>query len=174
MRLVRPIFMFVLLMSFCVSLVGSTSYKTNKNKQIEFKKLTQADNNEYFDGKNYVSDMLNIHIRSLEIIPSYMNENTSLLVIKFKFINHSIEKLNQNISWLECFEVEQAGRTLEIVNVSNRYQSLSKRSFKIDTFDRSKGIIAYKLKNTKKDVMLKAYKIDTSKIIGIKKIKIAK
>lgn len=175
MNLVRPIF-FILLLGCCLNLIGTSSYKTSKNKQIEIRKLTQTDRNEYFNGESYVSDVLNIHIRSFEIIPPNieMNETDSILLIKFKFVNHSIEKLNEIVSWLECFEIKQAGHALEIANVSDSYRPRSKRSFKTETFDRSRGIIAYKLRSAKKDVMLKAYKIGTSKVIGTKKIKIIK
>jgi len=94
-----------------------------------------------------------------------------LLLIKFKIKNLRMESQNEMISWLECFQVEQGGKALDIADVSTSIKTSSKRLFNSETYDRNKGIIAYKLRNRKENVVLKAYKTNISKEVSVRTIR---
>lgn len=176
MQLVRPIILLILLGVFCISLTQSESHKNKAETLIKMKRLYQSDRNEFFDGKHYSSDTFSLYIKSFNVIPPNPIENktTPLLLIKFKFENHGMNNKNEMISWFECFQVEQGGRALDVADISTSVKTYSKRLFNSGTYDRNKGMVVYKLRNRKESVILKAYKMNTSKEISARTIRMIK
>lgn len=173
MPLVRPIIFLVLLGVFCISLTQSENHKNKVEKLSKMKRLSQSERNEFFDGKHYSDDRFSIYIKSFNVIPPNPIENktTPLLLIKFKFENHGMKNRNEMISWFECFQVEQGGRALDVADISTSVKTYSKRLFNFGTYDRNKVMVAYKLRNKREDVILKAYKMNISKERTIRMLK---
>lgn len=176
MLLVRPITLFILVVAFCVSLTQSESYKSRAEKLIRMQKLSHQNQNEFFDGRRYTSDRFSIYIKTIETIPPNPVENNTmpLLLIKFKFKNHSIERKNEMISWLESFQVKQGGKALDIADIYTSVKTSSKRLLKFETYDRNNGIVAYKLRNRRDNVILTAYQLNSSKEISARTIHLIK
>lgn len=176
MLLVRPIVLLILFGVFCISLTQSESHKNKAETLIKMKRLHKSDHNEFFDGKHYSSDTFSLYIKSFNVIPSNPidNKTTPLLLIKFKFENHSMNNKNEIISWFECFQVEQGGKALDVADISTSVKTYPKRFSNSGTYDRSKGMVAYKLRNRKESVILKAYKINISKEISVTTLQMIK
>lgn len=173
MLLVRPITLLFFLVIFCASLTQSENETSKAEKRIKMKNLSYMDQNDFFDGRRYISNKFSIYIKTIETIPPNPIENKTmpLLLIKFKIKNLRMESQNEMISWLECFQVEQGGKALDIADVSTSIKTSSKRLFNSETYDRNKGIIAYTLRNRKENVVLKAYKTNISKEVSVRTIR---